>query len=262
MFFISLLPWSGTRFVWRRVTQLSRSSAVMFLWLWVLVPLVLFSLVSGKQIFYLLPEFIPVLILFAAALKPHKKGKKDGLLAFIWATTAAAIALLPAYQELPSWLADVRFDLAALFALLSIIFLLPYRQQSTQIKTYVLASLLLIGGIHFILSDFANSHYQVKPMADLIASKQQQGFKVAHLAKYHGQYHFVGRLEQPLVVITGWGDKLKQWLLENPNDYVVFYQKTKRALRSYQSSAHFPYAGEQVLMLQSKDLLSQMNAHP
>ena len=66
--------------------------------------------------------------------------------------------------------------------------------------------------------------YDVRAAAGQIASLMQEGRPVAHVGKYHGQYQFLGRLEEPLDVIQG--DEIVEWFDRNPNGVVVAYHRS------------------------------------
>jgi len=45
------------------------------------------------------------------------------------------------------------------------------------------------------------------------------------VGKYHGQYHFLGRLQKPFVILTD--SQVNPWLKEHPNGKIIAYYKHK-----------------------------------
>ncbi len=75
---LSLLPAaiSGLR------TSTQKSETLRFLWLWLLLPLVFFSISHGKLVTYVLPCFPPLAILIAIGLEDYLRTKNNRLFSF------------------------------------------------------------------------------------------------------------------------------------------------------------------------------------
>lgn len=63
--------------------------------------------------------------------------------------------------------------------------------------------------------------YDIVAISKEIHELQMNGETIAHLGKYHGQYQFLGRLKQPLEVITEYN--MCSWLIKNPQGKLVIY---------------------------------------
>ena len=66
-----------------------------------------------------------------------------------------------------------------------------------------------------------NVAYDLKPLANYLALAQNQGYTVANMDKYHGQYNFLGRLTKPIVFIDS--KLIEGWLKKNPKSKIVSY---------------------------------------
>ena len=63
--------------------------------------------------------------------------------------------------------------------------------------------------------------YDIVAISKEIHELQMNGETIAHLGKYHGQYQFLGRLKQPLEVVTEYN--MCSWLIKNPQGKLVIY---------------------------------------
>lgn len=92
-------------------------------------------------------------------------------------------------------------------------------------------------------------------MAQAIRQVQSQGGMVAHAGKYHNQYHFFGRLQQPLIAMLV--EELRAWLGQHPAAWVVLYEKrNQQALTRFKPLAMQPYRGKTVVLVDAKTALN------
>jgi hypothetical protein len=73
----------------------------------------------------------------------------------------------------------------------------------------------------------ATPRYDVRRVAQYLGRLEQEGHPLAHVGKYRGEYHFAGRLKQPLEVIDR--DDVEQWFSLHPDGYVVVYSRRSLA---------------------------------
>jgi hypothetical protein len=103
--------------------------------------------------------------------------------------------------------------------------------------------------------------YDVHPISRAIRQAQDSGHLVANAGKYHDQYQFFGRLQQPLVELQE--ESLKDWLQHHPAAYVVMYIKNLKTLNGARAVASQPYRGKLVALLDAKtalDLLTHLES--
>ena len=84
-------------------------------------------------------------------------------------------------------------------------------------------SAVLMVSVHGIARPALEQTHSVSGIAAYIGSLQRAGRLVAHDGKYHGQYHFLGRLEKPLPIVDC--DTAPDWLRRNPEGALVFYRR-------------------------------------
>jgi hypothetical protein len=101
--------------------------------------------------------------------------------------------------------------------------------------------------VQLYISPGAGSSYDMHPMANAIRQLQERGVAVANVGKYHAQFQFAGRLEQPIAQINP--NELPDWLEKNPGGAVVIYVSRKR--KPVESLFSQPYRGETAVLLSS-----------
>lgn len=66
--------------------------------------------------------------------------------------------------------------------------------------------------------------YDVRPLSRAIGALQAQGLDVANVGRYHGQFHFAGRLKRPIKEIRREED-WRRFIEAHPDGYVVTYSR-------------------------------------
>ncbi|MEQ1591517.1 MAG: glycosyltransferase family 39 protein [Thiobacillaceae bacterium] len=260
---VLLFPWFLWPGLWRAVGHYARQNldrGGRFCLAWMLPVFVAFSFISGKQVHYLVPLF-PAFALFVA--RAMGNGSEDGVrpggvwLPAILVATAGVILLMLSqglvalphdeFPQLPSiW--------PGAFMLLAGVTALVLGRRCAQ----PLILMGLIGAAFSALMQLAIARplyasYDVRPMAHAIREVQDGGHVVAHIGKYHDQYQFFGRLQQPLVELQG--DTPKAWLANHPAAYAVVYVKDTSGLQGTPTIVTQRYRGEVAALLDAQTAL-------
>ena len=74
---------------------------------------------------------------------------------------------------------------------------------------------------HGLAQQRLHTAYDLKPLAQMLRKAQIEGYTVANMDKYHGQYNFLGRLTKPIVFTDS--KLLAGWLRDNPKSKIVSY---------------------------------------
>ncbi|HEY9421508.1 MAG TPA: hypothetical protein VIW92_08845, partial [Thermoanaerobaculia bacterium] len=82
-----------------------------------------------------------------------------------------------------------------------------------------LLSILLVAGLYAGGSGAFRKAYDIRPLARHLAAAQRQGLPIAYVGPYHGELHFLGRLERPFETVHPGGERL--WLARHPDGKVV-----------------------------------------
>jgi 4-amino-4-deoxy-L-arabinose transferase-like glycosyltransferase len=229
-----LLPWLFFPAVWRGFAALVRAERtllVRFALAWAVPVFIGFSLFKGKQIQYLLPVVSAFALLAASGVARLKQTRRWESIVVAAVFAALAIALLvlsrqprlahlvdPADQPLVWLTAIVLLGAAAAVAAG------PLRDRLSSVATIAVAAVALVLGVYAGVGRAIFDGYDITPVSRYLAQAQQQGRPIAHFAKYHGQYQFVGRLQRPLEVIMA-PEALLAWAESHPEAAVVVYAR-------------------------------------
>ena len=216
-FYLALVPALAWPFGWRRVLPQPGRNAGRMLAIWMLVPLLLFSLISGKQTHYLMPELPAMALLLATA---PAEGPATGWLhrmlpAVPLALVAGAViaAAAGAFGQLPMPAWAVGAALAALAAgLAGRLWLAPLSGRAAM-------GLALVIGLHLALAPVAFDRFDTRPIAALLAPHQQAGIAII-ADRYHGQFNFTARLREPVTRLADAG-ALPDWAAAHPGGVVI-----------------------------------------
>ena len=230
-----LFPW----FVWPRVwigikTSLGRSRGpgARFLAAWLLLTVIGFSLVSGKQAIYLVP-MLPAFALFAGYALSRVKAPPRG-----WELLPpmAGFLALPAFlaylrtwpegMKLPVWVTEIPLWPIALAALAAPALLFFLRKDTvTQMRALafgMLAAFAIVGA--GVIPAFV-PYSDPGPAARHLAGLQARQLPLAHLGKYHAQYNFVGRLRAPIEILDP--PEVKGWVAAHPSGQVITIERSR-----------------------------------
>lgn len=223
-------PWFLWPSVWRRadVRAPARDEGVRLCAIWAGAGLLAFSLVSGKQVYYLLPLLPPLALLGARLLPARDTAPRRWELAFIAAAFVLLAAILAGARwfatpfGLPPWLASLPPAAGVVVALgAAALFFPPPRTRAAALGRVAAASVVAVFATLWAVGRAATSTYDVSRIARYLKELEVRGRPLAHAGRYHGEYQFAGRLRRPLQVIES-GD-VNRWLSRHPDGYVVVY---------------------------------------
>jgi 4-amino-4-deoxy-L-arabinose transferase-like glycosyltransferase len=231
------LPWLLWPAVWRRLKGLRTLMDVHGIRLcavWAIGGFAAFSLVSGKQIHYLLP-LLPALamvgaVLLAGAEAPARRGELLGVAAcfFLFGAVIAGARSFSSELELPSWVDNLSPVVGVAVASLGVLLILI--RPRTRLASLQIVTACSVASMALMLAAVGRSatpRYDVRRVAQYLGRLEQEGHPLAHVGKYRGEYHFAGRLKQPLEVIDR--ADVEQWFSRHPDGYVVVYSSRSPA---------------------------------
>ncbi len=225
-----LAPWA----LWPRFYLAARGLAwrepqMRFLLVAALVPLAGLSLISGKQAQYLLPEFALFAVLVARALDeaPAARPQRWSLAVPAVLLALCGVAVAVAAVRLSGAAPDPEARLAATGAGLLVIAcaaVLAWRRPAdpaAQVRDLACAFVAAIAAVQLSAGVLLRDAYDLRPIAQRIRALQDRGVPVANEGKYHGQFHFPGRLLEPIDVIQS--EQVQAWLDAHPGGRVLAY---------------------------------------
>ncbi|HEV2844516.1 MAG TPA: glycosyltransferase family 39 protein [Thermoanaerobaculia bacterium] len=224
---VLLFPYSLWPPLWRAMGRLRAADpGTRFCLAWALPALAALSAISGKQPHYLLP-LLPAIALLCARLlddpAPSLRRWQALPASAALLLVAAVIASSPFLVRDAEWsrwverawpVAGLVLGAATLACLVFFDRIFPRWSAAPS-----LLSILLVAGLYTGGSGAFRKAYDIRPMALYLAEAQRQGLPIAYVGPYHGELHFLGRLERPFEVIHPGAERL--WLARHPDGKVV-----------------------------------------
>jgi 4-amino-4-deoxy-L-arabinose transferase-like glycosyltransferase len=189
-----------------------------------LVTFVAFSLVSGKQVHYLVPQFPAFALMVALALDQPQPAARPWLAVLGLASIGAVVIALP-YVKLPPTVAALHAVApawSAAFVALAIWLAWSPRPPERQVPRMAAASVLMLALMHLVFVRPLSPAYDVRPLARKIAELQAAGRPVGHDGVYHAQFQFAGRLGQPIEELSTHVEA-ERWVEAHPDGAIVLY---------------------------------------
>lgn len=208
------VPWVAWPAAWRAVQALRASldeAPVRLCLAWAVTVAAAFSLISGKQVHYLLPTVPAVALLLARGLTglddsgPARTRGPAALLMAFGAAVSVAPHLALAVRPVP-WIAAVPWWGG--LPLLVAGGLLWMRGRSTAtaaVPGVALGGIALPALLHLALMPAARPAYDTAPVATVLRGYEQRGYPVGHLGKYADQWTFTGGLRRPFEEVADTG---------------------------------------------------------
>lgn len=205
-FFLALLPlmiwpfgWNRSGLAMLRPHRLLADPATRLIAFWAGGALVAFSLISGKQAHYLLPEIPALALLLAGGLPKLKWQRWDlwlalPLFAALAGFGAVATGMIPALRKLDDPLPLWPLVLGTTCLLLGIVGFLRLRSAPVALAALPLALMI---GLHLALSPILFARYDMTALGHTIAPFDRAGIAVTD-GTYHAQLNFAGRLRNPV----------------------------------------------------------------
>lgn len=258
-----LFPW----FVWPRLWPGLKAAVIerkdpgaRFLAAWLVLTLVGFSLVSGKQAKYLVP-FLPAFALLAgralAGLQAPARAWQmlppvAGFLALpaslVWMRTQ------PATLKLPEWVGGLPLWPALLLALAAPALLWfarrPAAEQVRALTFVMLAAIAVVGA--GVIPAFV-PYSDPGPAARQLAALQAARVPLAHLGKYHAQYNFAGRLRTPIEILDP--PEVRAWVAAHPQGRVITVERARAPAGGAGPEYEAPFRGAWLQVWRGEALL-------
>jgi 4-amino-4-deoxy-L-arabinose transferase-like glycosyltransferase len=252
---VLIFPFALWPRLWLALLSLRRpfEPGLRFLFAWIAPVILGFSLVSGKQAYYLLPEYAGFALLMAVALMRLQDRLSSGSrwlgpwpLACVVGIAGVVLMSLRYLAKRgsihdPQLLALLPYSVAfgALFVLLALILVVIQRGELYRIAC---VSMIATVAAHGLFSMTLWPAYDFASAAMLLAKAESEGRAVASLEANDGQYTFLGRLTRPITQLHGSG-ALKDWATDHPNGLIITYPRKLTAADRDQAVYIQPFRG-------------------
>jgi len=185
------------------------------------VALLLFSLISGKQLHYLLPLLPGASLILAAIVnaQPETIDHRRPAYAILLATVACAWPVALAWSgrnEHAGWLPTA----VAAFALLALAMFVSARRYR-GIETTSVASLCIVAALLLQLGAVLRRSPNVDDLAGYVRDLRQRGVPLVALDDEPGMVGFLARLPEPLPVVDA--ADAARWATENPEGIALIH---------------------------------------
>ncbi|RKZ40327.1 MAG: glycosyltransferase family 39 protein [Gammaproteobacteria bacterium] len=243
---VALFPWLLWLPFWRGLLQLpqhlnDREEGVRFCFLWLILALIAFSLISGKQLHYLLPTLpaFALLMTYLIVKLPIEKQQRrwDTLLpALVIMMMGILLIMAPhLYPKLrvPIWVSQISALPGIILIILSGI-LITWKISQVKLRLLLISVIGILFSLILPLTIIraAGPAYDLHEISQHISTLQRRGEKFAHFGDYHGQYQFLGRLKKPLTVVDEY--TICPWLAQHPQgQLIVYFSSSYKKLSQY-----------------------------
>lgn len=232
---VLLFPFSGWPRIWIAIGSLRRpfESGLRFVLCWLAPAFIVFSLISGKQLYYPLPELAGIALLMAGAIAMLRE-RKPSLASNPWFGTwplgiggivfSVLLFVLPMLVARGQWHADWVVAIApysryfsVIFLLLGVLLLLRGRGELRRLAVAALFGVLCLNAL-FTLTLWPR--WNLRPAAQLLNRAEQANQPIAYLGSYQGEFHFEGRLTRPITELFG-AQAVQDYAHAHPNGLIV-----------------------------------------
>ncbi len=218
-----LLPWLW-RPLWRALCA-PRDAGTSLCLVWLVSTLLIMSLVSGKQLKYLLPLLPAFALLVARVLSQAEHAgmtQRPRALAGLMLLSGISLAAAPFVFASPPWAGS----LSPLWGLALGVSAVPLAvMKPLRMAQYPLAVVLLSVGVMAVVSlgvfRVATPAYDLREASRVIATAEAAGQPVASLSGYHGQFGFYGRLARPIENLSP--EQVPAWSRKHPEGCLIAY---------------------------------------
>lgn len=224
-----LLPWLFWGGLWRSLFgfgwRRDMDAGLRFCLLVAVFLLVAFSLISGKRVHYILPVLPLLALVFARILAdlPTRRIDQIPVAVFIVILGVAGLVapFLPSFfAKIPAWVGLLEGWWGAFLLLAGLALLVIETGRVAAVGVIAGVNLLLVAMVFMIAAPRLQTDYDMRPMAQYLKTQQQAGRNVAYWGKYHAQFQFLGRLEQPIPMLVDM-DEVAQWVSAHPNGEII-----------------------------------------
>ena len=228
-----LMPWLAWPRLWRKVIAraVPFDGAIALLVAWIVPALAIFSIISGKQLHYLLPEFAAFALLMArplAAGGDQPGWRLDGVIVAAFFALLGLVTVTLTYLPLPIsepvWFDRLHTGWGALLFLAAAgCFVLAKGRAVAGAAALSLSVAALVMVVHLVAREPLRIAYDLEPIAKYLKTLEDAGRPLGNFGTYHGQYQFLGRLTKPVAELGTDEKATRAFVEQHPDGVIVAY---------------------------------------
>jgi len=226
-------PWSVWPLGWMRLWHVRSEKldgGIVMCMIWGIPAILLLSLLPVRQPQLLLPLF-PAYAMVLTRLLMHEDLRAQGEDSFFAGMTLPIIAIggllavlpgLPRVPFLPQYLWEISPFIGIVVAVLGIA--LSWTQTmdiGKRIGSIAVTTMFVVVAGNFIAGYQFGYRYHPDELYELLYTAEQEDKPVAQVGPYQGEFHYLARLHNPIIVLTP--DDLLAWVANNPEGLILTY---------------------------------------
>lgn len=258
-----VLPWLFLPSLWRRVNllqQVRSEPTLRFLLCWIGSVFIVFTLISGKQLHYLLPLW-PAFALLLAWLLPALLTRRDlavGAMPFflfgvVWTIVLILLrsGILNLHQMWDEILTPYPW-LPALYTLAIGLLFAAFRRTPHKIIAITLMMWLSVIAIHITSIPQGFSRFTAEPIATALRSYPNRPVAVVS-ARYQGDVNFLARVTEPLTILPlANPSAIARFFALHPDGLVLQQVRTNEVITDYHVLYTQPARAKRVYVLMER----------
>lgn len=258
--FLPIIVWPRTWKAIKAYNKIIADNGVKFILCWVVPTFITFSLISGKQIHYLIPELGGFSILLACFINAKVGNIKEWpITVIVFFALFLVIQLSPLFFGLLGFGEDIFYVsiIDARSNLISTIFfgffiavIVFFNKQNKnyvqgQLMAFVLMSFLLVSLFSVQMDRKGYDYYNLEPLANALASYKDS--PIAINRKYQGELGFLGKMKHPIESI--YTPNISKWFDKNPNGIVIYRYSRGHKITKHNVVFNMPYKSNFVALV-------------
>jgi 4-amino-4-deoxy-L-arabinose transferase-like glycosyltransferase len=237
---VLLFPWFMWPESWRALRALRiapRDAGVRFALVWALAGVLAFSLVSGKQVHYLLPLVPAAALLLARGLSQREAAPlaRPWIVALVISVIALGViaaGTTALVARVVWWPHDTMAWWWAVFPLAAAVMLVVWQRgwitRNAAVHSLAVTTAALLCGVQLAAGRAGTVPYDTAPMAAAVRSALESGHPVAMVGTYNGEYHFEGRLQRRHIDVID-ARNADAWLRAHTGGLLLRYDRGRNA---------------------------------
>jgi len=229
---------------------------LLFLTIWLFGSFLIFSILSGKQFHYLIPEIGGFAILIARAFS---KAELQNYKAFLFGAFFIAVAIIfliapyfiKGYPKL--YVDNLAFYLssAILFLYGSIFLFKRFNNIYNLTVSVALSSFLLIFSAHYIAHNYLRVQ-NLNSFSKTLKSLEDKNITLINYGKYRDEFHYFGRLQKNIIVAHS-QKELQKLIAKYPKSAIIIHiHRTKKYNKSV-VIANTKFRLNDIVVIRAKD---------